>query len=368
MLAAAIKPLPFCLDATASVARLARERAPLLDEDGAFPDQEVAALAEAGLLSAPLPVALGGAGLGQGPEGAAVLAEVLMRIGAGSLPLGRIYEGHVNALGLVVAYGTPAQQRQAATDALAGRLFGVWNTDDRQDPLRLEGEVLRGRKILASGAGWVERPLVTVVTPEGPAMLLPSLRTGERADLSSWRAQGMRASATGAVCLDGVAAPAAVRIGRPGDYLRQPLFSGGAWRFLAVHAGGAAALFDLLCQHLRALARDGDPHQRARVAEAATALEGARLWVERAARHLAAEELPSDAVVAYVNLARGAVERAALEILALTQRSVGLPGFMRPHPIERIARDLATYLRQPAPDRALEMGAAFMLEQDAWPW
>src|SRR4051812_28060932 len=96
-------PLFAALDAAARVAVLARQRAAGLDHDGAFPDQGVAALAEGGLLAAPLPDSLGGAGLGEGQDGAAALAQILMRIGAGSLPLGRIYEGHVNALGLVLA-------------------------------------------------------------------------------------------------------------------------------------------------------------------------------------------------------------------------------------------------------------------------
>jgi len=364
--------LPSPTEAAAEVACLARARGALLDTDDAFPEVELMALAEAGLLRAPLPPTLGGADLGRGCEGAAALAAVLMQIGAGSLPLGRLYEGHVNALGLVLAYGTPAQQARAAADARAGCLFGVWNTDDRADPLRLEdgatGPVLRGRKVLASGAGWVERPLVTAATTEGPQMLVPALPRGERADLSGWRAQGMRASATGAVVLDGLPAGPAERIGVPGDYHREPLFSGGAWRFLAVQTGGAAELFDLLCRYLRELGRDGDPHQRARVGEAAVALETARLWVERAARRLAEEEAVAEATVAYVNLARRAVEQAALDILTLAQRSVGLAAFMRPHPIERVARDLATYLRQPAPDRALDLAAAHLLGREGWPW
>lgn len=356
------------LSAATRVAEFARERAPQLDEDGAFPEQEIAALAESGLLSAVLPPSLGGVGLGEGPDGAAKLAQVLMEIGAGSLPLGRLYEGHVNAVGLALAYGNPALARAVAADTQAGRLFGVWNTDDRQRPLRFDGPSLTGRKILASGAGWVERPLVTVATQHGPQMVLLRLKKGERADLSGWTAQGMRASATGAVDLDGLSPSDMHHVGAPGDYHRQPLFSGGAWRFLAVQTGGAAELLRLLCRHLREVGRDGDPSQRARVGEAAAALEGARLWVERAARHLAEGVLSSEAIVAYVDLARGAVERAALEILTHAQRSVGLAAFMRPHPLERVARDLATYLRQPAPDRAREMGAAFLLGQDSWPW
>ena len=45
------------------------------------------------------------------------------------------------------------------------------------------------------------------------------------------------------------------------------------------------------------------------------------------------------------------------------QRSVGLQAFLRPNPIERISRDLATYLRQPGPDRALTDAAAWRLAQ-----
>ena len=68
-------------------------------------------------------------------------------------------------------------------------------------------------------------------------------------------------------------------------------------------------------------------------------------------------------LVAYVNLARLAVEAAALELMQLAQRSVGLRAFMRPNPIERISRDLATYLRQPGPDRALTDASAWILAQ-----
>lgn len=357
-----LPPLP----AARQVAEMARTRGPALDSDGAFPDQEIAALHQAGLLSAPLDW------LQTGEEGAVTLARVLTAVGAGSLPLGRVYEGHVNALGLLRRLGGPSQKALLEPEARAGTLFGVWNTDDRAAPLRLErdgmgGGVLRGRKILASGAGWVERPLVTAATPEGAVMVLPRLPRGERADLSSWQASGMRASATGAVELEGLVVTEAEILGAPGDYLRQPHFSAGHWRCLAVQTGGMMELLSLLRAHLVGAGRDGDAQQRARVADCAIALETARLWVERAAR-LAAEPLEeeADAVVGYVNLARGAVERGAARMIEDVQRSVGLVGLMRPHPIERLSRDLATYIRQPAPDYALQSGAAHVLSQPGW--
>ena len=70
---------------------------------------------------------------------------------------------------------------------------------------RRERYRLVGRKILASGAGHIERPLVTATDEDGRRlMVLPKLRASDRADLSGWTAQGMRASATGAVDFTGI--------------------------------------------------------------------------------------------------------------------------------------------------------------------
>jgi alkylation response protein AidB-like acyl-CoA dehydrogenase len=334
------------------------------DEDGAYPASEVAALNEAGLLTAVLPVSYGGAGLS-----GLSLGEILRSIGSGSLPLGRLFEGHVNALELVLRYGNQQRIELVAEEARAGKLFGVWNTDDTRG-LRLihrHGRSrLEGRKILASGAGRIERPLVTATDEEGRRlMVLPKLGAADRADLSRWRAQGMRASATGAVDFAGLEIEPTEIVGREGDYERQPWFSAGAWRFAAVQLGGMERLFDLLRRHLQETNRGQDAHQAARLGGAAMGIETARLWVVQAAA-ITEEPLDSRApeqLVAYVNLARLAVEAAALDLMQLVQRSVGLQAFMRPNPIERISRDLATYLRQPGPDRALTDAAAWILAQ-----
>ncbi|MFH6783828.1 MULTISPECIES: acyl-CoA dehydrogenase family protein [Methylobacterium] len=346
------------------VAALAAARADAQDRDDGFPAEDVADLADAGLLAAPVPAAEGGAGLGDEPGGAD-LAEVLRFVGLGSLALGRVYEGHVNALQLVARYGDPGQRRALFADAVAGRLFGVWNTEAPADGLVLGADGrLAGRKTFASGAGHVTRALVTARRPgeTAPLMLVAALDPGARADLSAWRAQGMRASATGTVDLTGLT-PLAI-LGGPDDYHRQPHFSGGAWRFAAVQLGGIEAVFEAWRGHLARTGRGDDPHQLARLGEGALALEGARLFVARAAGLVADDTLPAERVVAFVNLTRLAVERAGLEVLSLAQRSVGLQGFLRGHPLERLSRDLATYLRQPAPDRALTGAAATILAAD----
>jgi alkylation response protein AidB-like acyl-CoA dehydrogenase len=346
------------------VAERAFARASDCDEDGGYPAADVAALHEAGLLKAVLPVKCGGVGL----TGLS-LSEVLRSIGSGSLPLGRLFEGHVNALELVLRCGNPGRVELVAEEARAGKLFGVWNTDDANG-LRLihaHGRSwLEGRKILASGAGYIERPVVTATDEAGARlMVLPKLGTSDRADLSTWKAQGMRASATGAVDFTGVDIKPVEILGGAGDYERQPWFSAGAWRFAAVQLGGMERLFDLLRRHLQETNRGQDLHQAARLGEAAMAVETARLWVAQAAT-IAEDPLQSRApeqLVAYVNLARLAVEAAALELMQLTQRSVGLKAFLRPNPIERVSRDLSTYLRQPGPDRALTDAASWLLAQ-----
>ncbi|MCK8783372.1 acyl-CoA/acyl-ACP dehydrogenase [Roseomonas sp. NAR14] len=340
-----------------------------LDRDGAFPAAELALLGAAGLLAAPLPATAGGAGLGTDPGTAVELAEVLRLVGRANLSLGRLYEGHVNTLRLVHRHGDAAQRRAAAADARAGLLFAVWNTDDagglHLEPLPDGRFRLRGRKILCSGAGFAERGLVTARLPGAPErqMLLLPLTPGERADLAAWTPTGMRASATGAMDFTGLEIGPECLIGGAGDYVREPDFSAGAWRFAAVHLGGIEALVEALRAHLRRTGRGEDPHQLARLGLATIAAGTARLWVEQAAR--LAEGLPAgttpERAVAGVQLARLAVERAALDALELAQRSIGLGAFMRPNPAERIARDLATYLRQPMPDHVLAQAARHAL-------
>lgn len=347
------------------VSRLAAERAGTLDRDGGFPVEDIAHCHEAGLLAAPLPEHLGGAGL-DAPEMAPVLLDVLAQIGRGSLALGRLYEGHVNALSLILRYASLPVRERLAADVRAGHLFGVWNTQPQEGGLVLEGEGdvprLVGVKSFASGAGSVTRPLVTARRPDGrQQMLVIDLEAGSRADLSSWCAQGMRASTSGILDFSGLPAEARAHVGEADDYYREPHFSAGAWRFAAVQLGGIEAVFDVLRAHLVATGRGGDPHQLARLGEAAIAVETARLFVTQAAAMTGDPDAEPARVIAYVNLTRLAVERAGLDVLERAQRSIGLAGFLQTHPLERLSRDLATYLRQPGPDRALTHAAAHVL-------
>ncbi len=332
-----------------------QSRASQLDAESAFPTQNVADLATIGALTAPFPPSHGGQGAGTTPEGAHPLLQTLRRIGQGHLATGRLYEGHVNAVKLVAAYGTPAQLARLADDARQGHLFGLWVTDG-EHPLRLAENRLHGGKAICSGAGHLTRALVTAEPESGGTVLAyVTLDDAPRAQPARIRLQGMRAATTGAVTLTGL--PADI-IGAPGDYLRQPIFSAGAWRTSAVTLGGIDSLIATTRAELLARKRLGNPHQLARLGEALIAQETAALWLAKTATLAEAISPDPAETAAYVNLARIAVEHAALAVMQLTQRSLGLSAFVTGHPAEATLRDLATYLRQPAPDETLTEAAA----------
>ena len=293
---------------------------------------------------------------------------LLRTIGWGSLSLGRLYEGHVNALKLVVRYGSDVQVEQAATDLQAGHLFGIWVTDGAE-PVRLvetrDGWRLTGAKSFASGACHLTRPLITAQPADGPPrMLVVRLGADRVASPTIGGLSGMRGAVTGRCDFTGIAVAPEQVIGGPGDYLRQPEFSAGAWRGIAVALGGIDRLVELMRRQLTERGRERNPHQATRVGEALIARESASMWTRRAA--LLAEggrHEPGD-VAGTVNLARIACEQAGMAVIALVQRSLGLHGFLQTNPVERVMRDLATYLRQPAPDETLVEAAHWFTARD----
>jgi len=358
------------------VAAFCAQNAAAVDYEGAFPVEEFALIARSGLLAAPLHRTLGGFGVGSDKQqdSTLTLLRLLKKLGRGNLSVDRVYEGHVNALQLIQTFGAPAQIERAAADARDRRkLFGVWNT-----------EAAGGVRIIPAGDGryHLKGALLESAADDAPVIgwqmcLVPMDEVRTEIDPSFWRPLGMRASASYRVLFDGVELSADALIGQPNDYYRQPWFSGGAIRFAAVQLGGAEALFDAARDYLRELGRTGDPHQRARLGEAAILVEGGDLWLRGAASLFdahagllanGASEQPdvddtARRLVAYANMTRTAIERVCLDVMRLVERSVGARGLLQPWPFERIHRDLTVYLRQPAPDAALDDVGAYALER-----
>lgn len=272
--------------------------------------------------------------------------DLLRRIGAASLSVGRLAEGHMNAMRLVALYGTPGQRRAHASEASSGTIYGVWGADD-DPPVTIRSDrgsrlQLEGRKRFASGLGTVGRAIITVGTPDGPRLLIADVTDQDRADESAWRTSGMRATASGRFDFDGLDAEP---LGEAGDYLREPHFEGGVWRYAAVQVGGLEALAEKVRKAVRVFGDGANEAQLHRVARVAGLAHGARLFVEDAARRVEAPGAAEEDVALSL-AAREAVETACLEALALSDRALGTRSFATGHPVDLLRRDLGFFLRQ----------------------
>lgn len=351
------------------------EAAPETDTEGAFPEEAFNWLAEAGLLSITLP----GHELDFNRGQTARLLQLLKRIGSANLAVGRVYEGHINALYLIHLYASPEQRSNWYTDVIQHkRLFSVWNTQ-ADNGVRIDefttstGDPayrLTGTKTFGSGGKWIQRPLITgdlrATDKQGWQMaIVPTEQVEPIAqDERFWKPLGMRASASFKLDFTGIQLKDNDLLGQPGDYLRQPYFSGGAIRFAAVQLGGAEAIYEATRQFLATLNRTDDILQQTRLAEMACLIESGNHWLRAAGENTdrwLAEGVDWQKIVAFANMTRTAIEEICLRVMPLAERCVGARGLLRPHPFERIHRDLTLYLRQPAPDATLVDIGKFVL-------
>lgn len=376
----AAESAPQFLAMATDIADFAAGQAGLIDRPGGFPTAEFEQLAEAGFLSAPLQAELGGHGLGFQAEQTGLLLQVLQQIGRGNLSLGRVYEGHVNALQLVQTFGSAEQVQAWARDARQNYIFGVWNAE-AEDGVKLwpigEGRYrLEGAKTFCSGSGYVKRPFVNGALPDGrwQMCIVPLEQVDVVVDPDWWHPPGMKASASYKVDFSGVELTSAHLIGQPGDYFRQPWLTAGVMRFAAVQLGGAEALLDATRTYLQGMGRIDHPAQQARLGQMAIALEQGNLWLRGGATQIERYApifggLPSDLgldtapLTSYANMVRTAIEQVCMDVIALSERCIGTRGLLPPHPMERMIRDLTLYLRQPAFDAALANVGQYVLSR-----
>lgn len=299
---------------------------------------------------------------GDPADEAALLAQLrcLHAVGRRDLPMGRLFEGHVDALQIVARNAGAARAAALVAERAA---LGVWNADLPGEALRLSGGGpadgrLSGAKSFASGAGVLTHALVTADVAGGRQLVLIDLaRTPPAIDRGWWNTIGMRRSETHLVRWHEAAIAPDQLVGPPDGYAREPWFSGGALRFVAVQAGGVAALFDHVRDHLVATERARDPHQAVRLAALFAHAETAAGAVRAAATAWFAADDPVR--LARVAAARIQVADAAEQALAAAQQAVGLQGLFAAHPLAAAVTDLMVYLRQPAPDaQRMRVGAA----------
>jgi alkylation response protein AidB-like acyl-CoA dehydrogenase len=347
--------------------RLAEARAELsglaaqADRHGGFPSKGLESLRRQGVFEA-------FAGLAEPDSGS--LIDALRFVGRADLSLGRIFEGHVNAVRLIDWYGDAAQKHRLAQDLAAKRLFGVWATEPAPGVRIVQEDgawVLTGAKSFATGCLGLARAVITVQAESEKRLLIVPI-TPERADVGGWTPRGMRATGSGLYDFTGVAVEPEMWLGQAGDYEQEPRFTGGAWRFTAVQLGAVERLVMLLRDHLKQGPGHGDPLQRRAFALAVAAARTASLWVRQAA---AMTEQGRSEAAALTLMTRGVVEQAGLKVMEIAARAIGTRSFFDDQEVDRITRDLGLYLRQAHPDLAVDRAALAWLDGDCWgedPW
>ncbi|MBE7176940.1 MAG: acyl-CoA dehydrogenase [Mucilaginibacter polytrichastri] len=334
------------------------------------PEQEFTWLAEAGALEIVLP----GRPLDFNQPYTPALLRLLKEVGKANLSVGRIFEGHINALYLIHLFARPDQKKRWYDEVIDHKaIFGVWNTQQQDGTSFSEsGDVLimQGRKTFCSGAGLLTHAIVTgdMQTNNGQGWQMSVVNMAglaENIDRSTWKTLGMRASCSFNVDFTGYRLAADDLLGLPGQYFEQPYFSAGAIRFAAVQLGGAESIMEHGVHYLQSLKRTKDPFQQTRIARMTNDLITGRLWLAKAGNYFddwLQDPEKKDSLIAFANMTRTATEEICLRIMEDCNRCVGARGLMHPFDLERIQRDLTFYLRQPAPDATrLDIGR-FTLE------
>ena len=298
------------------------------------------------------------------PQEVQAQATWLRRIGRASLSVGRLAEGHMNALKLVSLYGTPSQVKRHTAAARLGAIYGVWGADG-DPPVRIDADTggllrLSGGTRFASGLGTVSHAVVTAGGSDGLRLAIAEVRDPKRADAAAWDTSGMRATASGSYDFNGATAEP---LGAAGDYMREPHFQGGVWRYAALHTGGLEALAEEVRRAVGATQSPGEAqlHRLARIAGLA---HRARLMVEDAAARAEAPGAGLEAVALSL-AAREEVEAACLEGIALADRALGTRSFAKGHRVELVRRDLGFFLRQADLDGKLRQVAEALCAANA---
>ncbi|MDQ1394266.1 MAG: hypothetical protein QOF30_3243 [Acidimicrobiaceae bacterium] len=265
----------------------------------------------------------------------------LAEASAVDLSLGRLVEGHTDAVAILAEAGRMPP---------VGAVMGVWAARGPGADLVAHADPgggfrLQGRKPWASGAHLLTHALVTAATPDGDCLFEVPLRGGSVAAVpGTWPAVGMAMSDSADVTVDIVLGADAL-IGPPGWYVDRPGFWFGSVGVAACWLGGAVGLVRALQADLAR--RRPDPHQLAHLGAAGARCSSMARDVAWGAARI--DATPSDPIRAIRSVAlevRHLVENGCLEVLTHVGRAGGAAPLCHDPAQARRAADLPVYIRQ----------------------
>jgi alkylation response protein AidB-like acyl-CoA dehydrogenase len=270
----------------------------------------------------------------------------LLALGREDLSLARVAEAHVDALAILAEAGCPA-------DPTA--LYGVWASEAPDRCLRLEysarGLELNGSKAFCSGAGIVDRALLTVSAPD-KRLVDVDLRVNKCnivIDGSAWITSAFAETGTAVVEFNRAVVTGEQVIGDPGWYLDRAGFWHGACGPAACWAGGAIGLVDC------ALAQpQQDPQTLAHLGALQADAWAVRVYLDSAGREI--DEMPHDCGLACTRAltVRHLVEQACSDVLRRFARAYGPRPLAFDSEASRRYHELDLYVRQSHAERDLE--------------
>lgn len=270
----------------------------------------------------------------------------LMEVGREDLGLARLAEAHWDAVAILAEAGQKSEP---------GVLYGVWASEIPGQALSLQRDVtsyrLHGTKKFCSGAGLVDRALVTVGFPEH-RLVEVNLRDGAaelEVDNSAWQVEAFRSTKTGAVTFKGLRLSPDAFVGDTGWYLDRPGFWHGACGPAACWAGGMAGLLEYGMVNDR-----DDAHTLAHLGAVYANMWACEAYLDAAGREIDAD--PSDVTAAQVRALqlRHLIEQACTDTLRRFARAYGPQPLCMDREISRRYQETELYLRQCHAERDLE--------------
>ena len=326
-----------------------------------FPGDAFAALRDSGALSA---------NAVSGPHRPAAAAELSLvrRVAAADGSVGRIFDGHLNAVERLAVQAPGAVRDAELARVRAGTLLaGVWGGDPvggEGPPATVlaqpGGEVLRGVKTWCSGAGGLQRAAVLARGAGGGPPLLVWIDLADprvEIDETWYRAAGLIASTSHRVVFHD--APVLARLGGPGAIAAQPWLGRDALRTAAGWAGMADTAVRGALSSLAQRPANGDLEGLA-AGRILTAQRTIDAWLAAAATAMDAAG-PDLAAVALHG--RAAIAAACRELLDEAARACGSRPFVHGSDLDRARRDLELFLLQHRLEPLLARAGAAALEQ-----
>ncbi|MGO9822412.1 MAG: hypothetical protein ACLPTJ_17415 [Solirubrobacteraceae bacterium] len=285
--------------------------------------------------------------------------------------VGRIFDGHLNAVERLLVQGPPAlAERELEAISRCELRAGVWGGD----PVAGEGppatvigrggkQFLRGVKTFCSGAGGIHRALVLGRPDHGgpPISTWVDVSDSRRVaiDPSWYQSCGLRASVSHRVVFED--APVLACLGPPGSISAQPWFGRDALRTAASWAGMADTAVGAAIDELAARPSNG-PLEGLAAGRMLTAQQTISAWLDVSARTMDAS---GPAVAAVALHARAAISDACRTLLDEAARACGSRPFARGGSLDRARRDLEIFLLQHRLDPLLARAGADALERAA---